>query len=128
MVLYLSLIKLSLSRLNHRLPPAQTHPEVVQGTAEFHHEITDTLLPQADPVLDNAATLDTTVHMLDPQPPLVEYLVGPLLLQGQLRTAGLLGWHEDRHVGQCERQEAQILQQPAPRGQGIGCRISNPLL
>jgi hypothetical protein len=26
--------------------------------------------------------------MLDPQPPLVEYLVGQLLLQGELLTAG----------------------------------------
>src|SRR5215216_1898187 len=30
---------LSLSRLNHRLPRVQTHPEVMQGTAEFHHQI-----------------------------------------------------------------------------------------
>jgi hypothetical protein len=29
--------QLSLSRLNHRLPRGQAHPEVVQGTAEFHH-------------------------------------------------------------------------------------------
>src|SRR6516162_2029970 len=81
--------RLSLSRLNHRLPRGQAHPEVVEGAAEFHHEITDARLPQADAVFDNAAALDTPVHMLDPQPPLVAYLVGPLLLQGQLRTAGL---------------------------------------
>jgi hypothetical protein len=73
---------LNLSRVNHRLPRAQTHPEVVQGTAEFHHEIADTLLPQADPVLHNAAALHTAVDMLDPQPTLVEHLVGPLWLQG----------------------------------------------
>jgi DNA-binding transcriptional LysR family regulator len=41
-------IQLSLSRLNHRLPRAQLYPEVVQGTAEFHHPIADTLLPQAN--------------------------------------------------------------------------------
>jgi len=38
-------IGLSLSRLNHWLPRGQTHPEVVQGTAEFHHQIADPLLP-----------------------------------------------------------------------------------
>jgi len=43
---------LSLSRLNHRLPRGQAHPDVVQGTAEFHHQITDTLLPQAEPVFE----------------------------------------------------------------------------
>src|SRR6266581_5217181 len=52
-------VRLSLSRLNHRLPRGQAYPEVVQGTAEFHHQITDTLLPQADPVLHDAAALDT---------------------------------------------------------------------
>jgi len=38
-------IGLSLSRLNHWLPRGQAHPEVVQGTAEFHHQIADALLP-----------------------------------------------------------------------------------
>ena len=39
--------QLSLSRLNHWLPRGQADPEVMQGTADFHHDITDTLLPQA---------------------------------------------------------------------------------
>jgi len=58
--------------------------------------------------------------MLDPEPPLVECLVGQVLLQGQLPTAGLLRRHEDLHVGQRERQEAQILQQPTPGRQRVG--------
>src|SRR5215468_5355268 len=64
--------------------------------------------------------LHTAVDMRDPQPPLVERLVGPLLLQGQLPTAGLLRRHEDLHVGQRERQEAQILQQPTPNRERVG--------
>src|SRR5215472_9619201 len=94
---------LSLSRLNHWLPRMQAHPEVVQGTAEFHHQVTDPLLPQADAVLHDTTALDAAVDMLDPEPPLVELLVGQVLLQGQLPTAGLLRRHEDRHVGQRER-------------------------
>ena len=62
---------LSLSRLNHRLPRGQAYPEVVQGTAEFHYQIADTLLPQADPVLHDAAALDTAIDMLDPQSAMV---------------------------------------------------------
>src|SRR5215216_1179426 len=58
--------------------------------------------------------------MLDPEPPLVERLVGQVLLQGQLLTARLLRRHEDLHVGQRERQEAQILQQPTPRRERVG--------
>src|SRR5262245_12487406 len=81
---------LSLSRLNHRLPRSQAYPAIVQGTAEFHHEITDPLLPQTDAVFHNATALDTAVHVLDPQSTLVERLVGPLLFPRQLLAAGLL--------------------------------------
>ena len=73
-------LHVSLSRLNHRLPGREAHPEVVQGTAEFHHEIADALLPQADQVFHNATALDTAVDMLDPQPTLVQRLGGQLLL------------------------------------------------
>src|SRR2546428_693483 len=117
--------QLSLSRLNHWLPRGQTHPEVVQGTAEFHHQITDALLPQADPVLHDAPTLDAAVDMLDPEPPLVARLVGQLVLQGQLRTAWLLRRHADLHLGERERQEAQILQQPTAGRERVGGGLRN---
>jgi hypothetical protein len=45
---------LSLSRLNHRLPGYETHPKVVQGIAECHHQSMVPLLPQADPALHDA--------------------------------------------------------------------------
>jgi len=82
----------------------QAHPEIVQGTAELHHEIADALLPQ---------------------PPLVEHLVGQVLLQGELRTAGLLRRHEDLHFRERERQEAQILQQPTPGRERVGSGFRN---
>jgi hypothetical protein len=66
----------------------------VQSTAQFHHQIADPLLPQADPVFDDAATLDTTVDMLDPQPTLVQHLVPPLLRQREILAAWLLGRHD----------------------------------
>jgi hypothetical protein len=81
----------------------------MQGTTDLHHQIADARLPQADPVFDNATTLDTAVDMLDPQPPLVERLVGPFLIPCQLLAARFLGGHEDLHPSECERQEAQIL-------------------
>src|ERR671925_683999 len=116
---------LSLSRLNHGQPGVQAHPEIVQGTAELHHEIADALLPQPDPVLHNATTLHTAVDMLNPQPPLVERLVGQLLLQGQLRTAWLLRRHENLYLRERERQEAQILQQPTPSREWVGSGLSD---
>src|SRR6266446_7879085 len=106
---FLVAIYMSLSRLNHRLPRGQAYPEVVQGTAAFHHQIADTLLPQADPVLHDAAALDTTVDALDAQPTLVQRLVRPLLLPRELLAAGFLDGHEDRHLREREREEAEIL-------------------
>jgi len=57
----------------------------MQGTAEFHHEIPDALLPQPDPVFDDAAALHTAVDMLDPQPTVMQGLIGALLFQRQFR-------------------------------------------
>src|SRR5215470_17647907 len=98
---------------------------MVQGTTKFHHQITDAFFPQTDAVFDDATTLDTAVDMLDPQPPLVERLVGPLLLQGQLRTAWLLRRHEEFHLRERERQEAQLLQQPTPSWEWVGGCLSD---
>jgi hypothetical protein len=100
----------------------------VQGTAEFHHQIADACLPQADAVFDDTATLDTTVDMLNPEPTLVERLVGPVLRQRSLLTTGLPGRHEDLSLRQREGQEAQVLSQPALCGQGRGRRVSNALI
>jgi hypothetical protein len=100
----------------------------VQGATYFHHQIADALLPQANPVFDDATTLDTAVDMLDPQPAAMQGLIGPFLLLGQLLAAGFLGRHQDVHLRERERQEAQILQQPTSRGQGIRRRVSNGLI
>jgi hypothetical protein len=81
----------------------------MQGTAEFHHEIADAVLPQPTPVFDDAAALHTAVDMFDPPPTLVQRLVGSVLLPGQFLPAGFLGRHEDLHLGEREGQEAQIL-------------------
>ena len=56
----------SVSRFHHWLPGREVHPKVMERPAAFHHEITDTLLPQADPVFDDATALHTTVDLLDP--------------------------------------------------------------
>src|SRR6266481_1328383 len=61
----LGLVRVSLSRLNHWLPRGETHPEIMEGTAEFHHEITDAVLPQPDAAFHDATALHTAVHVLD---------------------------------------------------------------
>ena len=46
----------------------------MQGTADLHHEIADAVLPQPDAVFHDAAALDATVNMLDPQAAMVQGL------------------------------------------------------
>ena len=55
----------------------------------------------------------------------MEYLVGQVLLPGQLLAAGFLGRHEDLHLRERERQEAQILQQPTPGRERVGGGLSD---
>src|SRR5438445_326179 len=50
---------------------------------------------------------------------------GQLLLQSQLLTAWLLRRHEDLHLRERERQEAQILQQPTPSREWVGGGLSD---
>ena len=71
---------MSVSRLHHGCPRREAHPKVVQGATASHHQSADALLPEAEPVLDDAAMLDMAVDMCDPQPTLVERLVRLLLL------------------------------------------------
>ena len=80
----------------------------MQSPTEFHHPIADTRLPQAEPVFDDATALHTAVDMLDPQPTVMQRLVGELLLPCQLLTAWCLRRHQDLDLGECEREEAQI--------------------
>ena len=81
----------------------------MQGTAQFHHQITNAFLPEADAVFDNATALYAAVDVLDPEPTVVQGLVHPLLLPCQFLARGFLPWHEDLDLGQREREEAQIL-------------------
>jgi len=81
----------------------------MERTAAFHHEITDAVLPQPDPVFSDAAALDAAVDMLDPQPTVVQGLVGQLLFQGEFLPSWFLRRHEDLDLGQRKRQEAQVL-------------------
>ena len=63
---------------------------------------------------DNATALDTAIDMLNPQPAMVQGVVGPLLLPRQFLAARFLRRHEDLHLGQREGQETQIRQQRTP--------------
>jgi hypothetical protein len=88
-------------------------------TAEFHDQIADADLPEAIGVMDDAAALDATVDVLDPDPATGDAPIGPVLGAREGPTPWLLGGHDDLDVVACEGQAAEILEQPAPRGQGV---------
>jgi len=100
----------------------------MQRTADFHYQITDTLLPQSKPIFDNATALDTAVDMFNPKTTLIQGPVHALLFQRQHLASWFLHRHQDLHVRQRERDKAQILQQSAPGRQRIRCGIGNPLV
>jgi hypothetical protein len=80
----------------------------MQRTADFHKQIADPSLSEAAGVMDHAAALDAAVDVRDAP------------IRGFLRPRqGPATWLSSRHhhldLVQRERQEAQILEQPAAR-------------
>jgi hypothetical protein len=97
-------------------------------TTDFHDEITDACLPEAAGVVDDAAALDAAVDVLDAHPS-----AGDAPIRGFLRACeGPAPWlprrHDDLYLVERERQEAEILEQPAPYGQGVRGSIGYPLI
>ena len=80
------------------------------------------------PCVSDAAALDAAVDMRDPQPTVVQALVGQGLFQGEVGPRRVLGRHADRDLGQREGPTAQVLQQPVPRGQGREPRMGKGLV
>jgi hypothetical protein len=100
----------------------------MQCTADFHDAITNAHLPQTAGVVDDATTLDTAVDMLDAHPTAGEAPIGRLLCGREFPDSRLSGRHDGLNLLQGEGQEAQILEQPTARRQGVGDGISNPFV
>ena len=86
----------------------------MQGAADFHHQITDARLPQAARVVDDAAALHAAVDVLNADAAACNPSIGGFLRPREGSAPWLLGRHDDLDVVKRERQEAQILQLPAP--------------
>jgi hypothetical protein len=100
----------------------------MQRTADFHDQVADARLPEAAGVVDDATALDAAVDMLDAHAPAGDATIRSFLRTGESPTSWFPRRHDDLDVVQCERQEAEILQQPAPRGQRVWGPIGNPLI
>ena len=100
----------------------------MQCTADFPDRLSDPRFPEAADVLDDAAALDAAVDMLNAHAPTSDAPIRRLLRPRELPFLWLPGWHDGFHLRARERQEAQILEQPAARGQRVGRRIGNALI
>jgi hypothetical protein len=100
----------------------------MQRTADFHEQVTDAGLPEAADVVNDAAALDAAVHMLDADTPAGNAPIGSFLRACEGAPPRLLRRHDHFDLRERQRQKAEILEQPAPRGQGIPGPIGNPLI
>jgi hypothetical protein len=101
---------------------------VLQRTGDLHDQISDTRLPEAADVVDDAATLDATDDVLDAHASMGDAPIRRLLRACELVSSRLPGRHDDFHPVEREGQEAEILEQPAPRRQGIRGGIEHALI
>jgi len=88
----------------------------MQRTADFHHAIADAGLPQAAGLVDDATALDATVDVLDAHAAARDAAIRRLLRTREVPASWLYGRHDDLHLVEREREEAQILEQATPRG------------
>jgi hypothetical protein len=100
----------------------------MQATAHFHDHLSCPRLPEAADVVDDAAALDATVHLLDPHPAPCDAPIDRFLRTREGSPPRLLGRHEHFDLGEHQGQTAQILKPPAPCRQGIRGLLGNPLI
>ena len=92
----------------------------MEGTTEFHHEIADAVLPQTDPVFHNTTTLHTTVDMLDPEPALVQGLVGRCCSSDSSWPRGFLVGMRISTWGSVNARKPRSCKSRLPAGKGYG--------
>jgi hypothetical protein len=85
-------------------------------TADFHDQVADAYLPEAAGVVDHAAALDAAVDVLDADAATGNASIGGFLAARKGAASWRAGRHDDLDLVERERQEAQILEQPTPRG------------
>ena len=86
---------------------------MMEGPAEVPYPSADARLPAAAAVFDAATALDTARDMFDPEPAVVQRLVGPVLLRRQL-LARISTW------GSVHAKKPRSCKSRLPAGKGYG--------
>lgn len=100
----------------------------MEGTAQLHHEIPDTIFEQPDDLLYNPASFDTAHYVLDAHSPLRELTVEGFLLCTELSPTGLFDGHDGLYSLEVKGKESQVLQKRASYGKRIRGGIGNRLI
>jgi hypothetical protein len=100
----------------------------MQRTTNFHHAIANTSFSDAARLVDDAAAFDAAVDVLETHPTVGDPPTRRFLRARELPASRLPGRHDDLDLGERAGQAAQILEQPAPRGQGVRGRLGNALI
>jgi hypothetical protein len=82
----------------------------MQRPADFHDQVADASLPKPEGVVDNPAALDAAIDVLDAHAATGKAPIGGFLAAGWGSASGLAGRHDDLHLVERERLEAQILE------------------
>jgi hypothetical protein len=100
----------------------------MQRTADFYDAITDARLTKAAGVVNDATALDAAVDMLDAHATARDASIRGFLHARPRTATRLPGRHDDLHLVERQRQEAEILEQPPARGQGVRGGIGNAFI
>ena len=96
--------------LNDWFPRSNADTKVVSSTTDLCDSIANTVLKQAERVLDDAAAFHTAIHMLNSHAAGGELLVKGFLLVRQCTTTRFLKGRDRCNTIQGKRQKAEILQ------------------
>jgi hypothetical protein len=113
---------------NGRWPRCETNTKVMQTTAYFHHHVAHPVFPQSDGIFDDPTPFDAADDMFGHYPTLGHTAIVDFLLGCQLFAFRLLDRPRVLHTWQDISQEAKIVDQFTPIGQGIRRRIGNRLI
>jgi hypothetical protein len=78
--------------------------------------------------MDDAAALDAAVDVRDAHAAPRDASIGGLLAAREGSASGRAGRHDDLDLVEHKRQEAEVLEPPAPRGQGLRRGLCTPLV
>ena len=100
----------------------------MEGTGDFHHQITNGATPEPEGILDHATAFDAAIDVFNPHPPPGQRLIVGFLFGREAATTRLLRRLEHLDTIECKGEKAQVLQQLAIGRQRIGRVIRDALI